>query len=147
MSRFSIDPLQDFLTALPTPGAGLHVSPAFEKIKKEYGVDVAKDFLAAYRHNDDEAATRVARKIANDDGCQIAKTSLGYVFNLANERHEVEPPKKVVGPEGVDGYRSEAHAILGAGLMLRMRMVSTPINNLEEERELARQVVAGNRIF
>lgn len=133
MSKFSTDPLEDFMTALPTPGAGLHVSPAFEKIKKEYGVDAAKDFLVAYRENDQEAALRVARKISRDDGCKIAGSSLGYVFDLADEQHKVVPPKPVVGPEGFDGYRSEAHAILGASLLLRLKLANQK-SSIEEEK-------------
>jgi len=124
MSKISIDPLEDFFNALPTPGAGLHVSPAFEKIKQEYGVDAAKDFLLAYRQHDSEAATRVARKISRDDGCRIGGSSLGYVFELANEQHKIIPPKPVAGVEGVDGYRSEAHALLGASIMLRQKLAS-----------------------
>ena len=110
------------MTALPTPGAGLYVSPAFEKIKKEYGVDTAKDFLLAYRHNDQDAALRVARAISREDGCKKGGSSVGYVFKLANEQHQVVPAKPVVGPEGFDGYRSESHALLGASLLLRLKL-------------------------
>ncbi len=122
MSRFNTDPIDDFMTALPTPGAGLYVSPAFEKIKKEYGVDAAKDFLLAYRHNDQDAALRVARTISREDGCKIGGSSVGYVFKLANEQHQIIPPKPVVGQTGFDGYRSEAHALLGASLLLRLKL-------------------------
>lgn len=146
MSIYSSDPLEDFMTALPTPGAGLYVSPAFEKIKKEYGVDAAKDFLLAYRQNDLEAALRVARKISRDDGCKIAGSSLGYVFHLADEKHKIVPPKPVVGPEGVDGYRSDAHAILGASLLLRLKL-SSQKPTIEEEYKVNGFNHPGQKIF
>jgi hypothetical protein len=146
MSKFSTNPLEDFFNALPTPGAGLYVSPAFEKIKKEYGVDAAKDFLAAYRNNDQEAALRVARKISRDDGCKIGGSSLGFVFDMAGEQHKIVPPKPVVGPEGFDGYRSEAHAVLGASLMLRLKL-ATQKQSLEEEYKVNGFNPAGVKIF
>lgn len=146
MNRLSGDPLQEFLTGLPTPGAGLYVSPAFEKIKHEYGVDTAKDFLAAYRYNDDEAALRVAKKISKDDGCKIEKSSLGYVFQLADEKHEILPPKEVVGPGYFDGYRSEAHSLLAAGLMYGFKAKALK-SAIEEEQKMADAIKMGNKIF
>jgi hypothetical protein len=146
MTKHQTDPIADFAAALPTPGAGLYVSPAFEKIKNEYGVDVAKDFLLAYRQNDLEAAVRVARKVSRDDGCKIGSSSLGYVFDLADEQHTIPLPKSIVGPEGHDGYRSEAHAILGASLLLRLKLCADK-KSTYEEHSTNRKSVTGVKIF
>lgn len=117
----------NFSAALETFGAGMFVSPAFEKIKKEHGPELAEDFLKAYRNHDVEAAARVSVALSHDRNCQIDKGDCGYIFQVANEQFNVESKARIVGLDGVGGYRSEAHACLAAGISFaEMRLRPDP---------------------